>query len=173
VIVEVNFAVSVIVFVLIMLMQSAFVAGRGREIFNGFFFKGGQWIAKSRLRTCIVEEAAYLYCIVSLAILFVQIDPAAIGVIILLSLGGAVALPVEVGLSNRHRRNYRPVAELYIARVAYDFEHHDRSTTLETLRALVQESHCSEDARIALQTLLQREDRLSELARDVMFRYSQ
>ena len=105
--------------------------------------------------------------------LFVQIDPAAIGVIILLSLGGAMALPVEVGLSNRHRRNYRPVAELYIARVAYDFEHHDRSTTLETLRALVQESHCSEDARIALQTLLQREDRLSELARDVMFRYSQ
>jgi len=58
--------------------------------------------------------------------------------------------------------------DIYLRRVEYDYMNQSRSTIIESLRALVEESHNIEDARAALQTLLKCEDDLGELTREVV-----
>ena len=82
----------------------------------------------------------------------------------------AMHSPLEEGYVRGGR--YPSGPDIYLRRIEYDYRNRSRSTIIESVRALVEESHNIEDARAALQTLLKCDDDLGELVREVVSSYS-
>jgi len=63
-----------------------------------------------------------------------------------------------------------PVADLMTSRIEYEFRRSKTSTdTVESMvQSLVRESHSSRDARIAIDRLAKKEDKLGALSRSIL-----
>jgi len=162
-----NFVISLLVFVSVVIMEASFFGEWNIE----FLSRASHRVFRNRLWAIVVYESVWIYLMVSVYMFFASTDPAVIGMILPIGVGGAIALPIEVNMRNVRGGRHVSGPDIYLRRVEYDYRNRSRSTTIETVRALVEESHNIEDAQAALQTLFKREDGLGELAREVVSSY--
>jgi hypothetical protein len=62
----------------------------------------GRWILRSQTREMCIFEASYLYLVLSLVFLIGTIDPSSYGFILLVGLGGAIAILGDVYIRRRN-----------------------------------------------------------------------
>jgi hypothetical protein len=133
---------------------------------TGRLFRTQEHILANRVAAAAVYETAWIYFILSLVVWVGRLDPNGSGFVLMIGIGGAIALPGEVYLAGSDRRNRLSGPRLYISSVEYDYRHRSLDVVTITVRELIEASARTEDAKTALETLLHRQDSLGDLMRE-------
>ena len=160
---EVSVVVSFFLFILVILAEAAYFNKWNVTIITNI----GRKLFHNKIKAIIAYEITYCYLIISLALWFGTINASASTMALIVGFGGAVALPIEVHL--RYTRNHIQTTgpEFYVSHIEYAYRKQTEDKVIELIKGLKEMSLHVEDAQIAMQTLLNRGNGLTELVKEV------
>lgn len=166
-VVEVNFGIAFLIYLLVILAEGAYLNQWG----NRLLYRVGQRMCGSIFIAALAPALAWIYLVISFGLWFSGLDPTSLDILLPWIVGGAVVSSLEAILYRYQKEKNRihpSVEGTIIERVEYAYRRESRAKTIEYLRELIRESGSSEEFRNALQLLLQRDDELGELTREVV-----
>jgi hypothetical protein len=159
-----NFILSLVVYLLVNLASGAFV----NEKDYGWLTAFGRWIFHSRGRAMCVNEVGYLYVLLCLIFLTVPNNPSVLQLVLLIGLGGAIAVPTEIYLLGKGRYALLSRPNQFVFNVEHDYKTKNKDDALSTVRDMIDKSKSDEQAQTALVYFLDRRSTLGDFVRGIV-----